>query len=356
MAIHIEWDPEKAALNVTKHGVSFEQAKEVLRDPVSRNMKKADDPGSRFGPLPVYDLKGGVRGKYANRLPETSRESPALRYVWAPLSDFPRDGSEYRIAPDTWICPASAYRGYDAPDFDEVLAPEDRALCRDVQHWLLLKLPAHYALSAGECINSFLLALWIVKPTRTHVELRFHESAADVPSVYRVRDRFQWIHGQVTDKLQDEDLVVVSDFLPRIRAAYVDRGRLRNALVLTSRGCVSGDWQSAFTCWSAAAEAMLTYERGPELTASLARAYARLVESEVPTADAINQFETMSDIRSTIVHGRSYDRDGNAKNPDDLAACSDMLRRMWRAALRSEETRCMLESDDDVRKRFFEGS
>ena len=101
---------------------------------------------------------------------------------------------------------------------------------------------------------------------------------------------------------------------------------------------------------------MLTYERGRELTARLARAYARLVESEVPTADAINQFETMSDIRSTIIHDRSYDQDGNAKNPDDLASCSDMLRRMWRAALRSEETRCILESNDDIRKRFFEGS
>lgn len=31
-ALHFEWDDEKAAANVRKHGISFEEAKSVFRD------------------------------------------------------------------------------------------------------------------------------------------------------------------------------------------------------------------------------------------------------------------------------------------------------------------------------------
>lgn len=34
-ALHIEWDPAKAASNLRKHGVSFADAAEVLRDPLA---------------------------------------------------------------------------------------------------------------------------------------------------------------------------------------------------------------------------------------------------------------------------------------------------------------------------------
>lgn len=36
MAIHFEWDREKAALNVKKHRVSFEEAATVFHDPFAR--------------------------------------------------------------------------------------------------------------------------------------------------------------------------------------------------------------------------------------------------------------------------------------------------------------------------------
>ena len=35
MQYHFEWDPIKAAANIKKHGVSFEQATEVFKDPVA---------------------------------------------------------------------------------------------------------------------------------------------------------------------------------------------------------------------------------------------------------------------------------------------------------------------------------
>jgi uncharacterized DUF497 family protein len=36
MSLRFEWDPEKAAANLAKHGVSFEEALTVFSDPVAR--------------------------------------------------------------------------------------------------------------------------------------------------------------------------------------------------------------------------------------------------------------------------------------------------------------------------------
>jgi len=36
MSLRFEWDPEKAAANLTKHGVSFEEALPVFSDPLAQ--------------------------------------------------------------------------------------------------------------------------------------------------------------------------------------------------------------------------------------------------------------------------------------------------------------------------------
>jgi len=41
MGLLFEWDPEKARLNVKRHGVSFDEASTAFRDPLSRTI---DDP------------------------------------------------------------------------------------------------------------------------------------------------------------------------------------------------------------------------------------------------------------------------------------------------------------------------
>ena len=38
MALQFEWDPRKAATNLSKHGVSFEEAATVFGDPLGRFM------------------------------------------------------------------------------------------------------------------------------------------------------------------------------------------------------------------------------------------------------------------------------------------------------------------------------
>jgi uncharacterized protein len=42
--VHIEfdWDPAKAASNVAKHGIAFEEAMTVFRDPLARSMLDPD--------------------------------------------------------------------------------------------------------------------------------------------------------------------------------------------------------------------------------------------------------------------------------------------------------------------------
>lgn len=35
MPLHFEWDPKKASSNLRKHGVSFQEAAEVFRDPLA---------------------------------------------------------------------------------------------------------------------------------------------------------------------------------------------------------------------------------------------------------------------------------------------------------------------------------
>ena len=45
MRIDFDWDPAKAASNALKHGVTFEAAMTVFRDPLARSMVDRD-PGS----------------------------------------------------------------------------------------------------------------------------------------------------------------------------------------------------------------------------------------------------------------------------------------------------------------------
>jgi len=44
MRIDFDWDPEKAASNAAKHGVAFEEAMIVFRDPLARSILDPDHP------------------------------------------------------------------------------------------------------------------------------------------------------------------------------------------------------------------------------------------------------------------------------------------------------------------------
>jgi len=42
MRIDFDWDPEKAATNAAKHGVSFNEAMSAFRDPLARSLYDTD--------------------------------------------------------------------------------------------------------------------------------------------------------------------------------------------------------------------------------------------------------------------------------------------------------------------------
>lgn len=315
---------------------------------------KRDQPSSE-GEIPAYAFARGIRGKYAaaRRESDATASPSSVQYVWAPLVEFPWHGSELQLTNDTWIRAESPLEVWSHDELADFLSNEDRDLCRGTRYWLHHVRPIHDELSANAAVNSFLLALWIVAPTATHVPLRFHRTDME-RSVSRVLDRFQWIPGYACDKIALGDLEAVATLLPPLRERYLTGQRLRNALVLTFRGCVSVDWQSAFICFAAAAEALLTYSPEPGVTERLARAYAKVINASGSEVEvAIARFKRLYSLRSAIVHGRAYDQRGSDENLRGLAEFSEVLRTLWKIVLASDELRTQLELDDTARKQVL---
>lgn len=308
--------------------------------------------------LPEYDFSGGVRGKYAARYRERGNvvvldvDILEKTDVWAPLVGFCWSGSTKQLADDTLIQPETAYRAYE--EFTYELAEEERERCRAADHWLSIKHAQGDKLSAREKISSVLLALWIVRPTATQAPFRFEKTESGTKTIARVLERCQWIKGHTASEIHDHHLAAVETILPPLRAAYTARRRLRNALVLTRRGCVSRDWQSSFICFAAATEALLTYSRERGLVERLAQSYAKLVSrSPAAVKSAHERFRRLYNVRSDIIHGRAHDRKTPRRNLSDLAEFSTILRRLWRVVLKRPEWQVALEADDRQRERFF---
>ncbi len=60
MALEFEWDPAKAALNLKDHGVSFDEATSVFRDPLSITIA---DPDHSYAEDRFVDLGMSHRGR-----------------------------------------------------------------------------------------------------------------------------------------------------------------------------------------------------------------------------------------------------------------------------------------------------
>ena len=234
------------------------------------------------------------------------------------------------------------------------LCLEEVEECRSIGHWLEAHQGLRDEVSVRVRMNSFLLALWIARPTRTQLTLRFQEIDDGERGASRILDRFQWIEGYVADELSTEDLERVRTNLQPIMDLYrVSRG-LRNALVMTFRGCVATDWQSSFICLAAAAEALLTHSAGPGLVGRLADAFARLTShSERERKAQRDHFKRLYGVRSKIMHGRGHDRRTAEANLNDLAAMRDAVRALWSRVLESDEMRAALDADDRTRLKLF---
>ena len=60
MALEFEWDPNKATSNLQKHGVDFEEASTVFRDPLSTTVV---DPDHSLGEERLVIFGTSVRGR-----------------------------------------------------------------------------------------------------------------------------------------------------------------------------------------------------------------------------------------------------------------------------------------------------
>jgi len=70
---NFEWDPEKAEANLSKHGVSFEEAVTAFGDPLSMNMTDPDhsEREQRFIVLGMSDRFRLLVVSYTERQPRT---------------------------------------------------------------------------------------------------------------------------------------------------------------------------------------------------------------------------------------------------------------------------------------------
>lgn len=271
--------------------------------------------------------------------------------VYVPVQDFPWPGQDQSFGSNVVL------KRFDMPpDLSGletyVSKPEwDRATNSD--HWLTFPFGDGEEVSPSEVINLFLLSLWLVKPIRSQVALRFEigrEDAASEKKMSRILDRFSWIPGSIDPDISDEDVQQASRYYAVLERLCRARGRLNNAMVLTVAGCWSHGWQTALICHAAAVETILTYSSRPGLTRRLATSYACIVASETASRDAeFAEFITLYSARSDIVHGRMH----NIARTDTLPTLlrfQGLMRRLWSAVLQSKELLAALELDDAGRE------
>lgn len=274
--------------------------------------------------------------------------------IYAPLQEFRWSGSNHELLAGLRI-----KRLDDIPDLrglEATLAEEERRSMSSVSHWLVFDWKENTDPSPAETMNLVLLALWLVKPTKTHVAFRFqlgNEAAAAEKSRPRVLDRFAWVSGATHNAFGDSDLQLATTYCQTLHDVCRPRGRLNDALILTATGCWSHQWQVALICHAAAAEALLTYSTAPRITDRLATSYACLVETQTPLRDtAYREFRALYSARSDIMHGRTHKVVPSERLPL-LVRFQNLLRTLWSVVLASPHLIAVLEDSDAQRKAYF---
>jgi hypothetical protein len=274
--------------------------------------------------------------------------------IFAPLQDFYWPGGDFSFSPGvalTRIETPPELRGLEK----HLSKPEwDRALnCR---HWLTFQWIEEVEPSPSTVINLVLLSLWLVKPIRSQVALRFElgqEEAENRATMSRLLDRFAWIPGTIDQDIHDDELRLAATYYAVLERIVLSRGRLNNAIVLTIAGCWSHGWQTALICQASAAETILTYATGHGLTRRLGESYACLVETETQQRHAaFAEFVELYSTRSDITHGRVH----RIARPDTLPTLlrfQSLMRKLWRAVLTSANHASELEGDDTGREAYF---
>lgn len=211
------------------------------------------------------------------------------------------------------------------------------------QFWLHIE-PSS-GLKPSEATNLTLHALLVVRRSQTCVPIRLDPQG---PAI--ILGRFQRVGSSPEDSFNRQDLEKTSYYVCALRKAYARKSRLRSAIALSFQGCASHRWHSAYLCFAAALETLLTYSEDWGLTRRLAKSFACLLSTGKDERDAhYRDFMRLYGIRSDIVHGRAYVHDEAPQNLTNLAIFSDQLRSVWARVLGDAGTQEILEQEDAIR-------
>ena len=275
--------------------------------------------------------------------------------IYAPLQNFFWSGNNYELTPVLWIKNYCNQKP-ELPELDANLSQSEQSdFNSGAWHWLTFQWIEGTEPLPSETVNLVLVAMWLVKPTATHVAFQFkHFQELAKTGVARKHDRFTWLPKDAHKRFDDSDLQSVSSYYPALRDICCARGgRLNNALMLTLTGCWSIHWQTSLICHAAAVEALLTYSTDPGITRRLAISYACLVETQNASRHtAYNEFCTLYSIRSDIMHGRSHNVPPSERLPI-LARFQNVLRTLWRTVISSPQLISKLEDSDSLRDKYL---
>jgi len=269
------------------------------------------------------------------------------------MQSFQWDGQVHELAPGLTVNRFTTFP--DVAGMEQHLSKVEHDRAANASHWLVYEVDETVTVSIVEITNLVLISLWLVRPTRTHIQFRFVvDAAAQGPHrVSRVLERFSWIEDTAATHYSTDDLIEASRLFLSLNRILENRGRLADALVLTTIGCWSHGWQVSLICHAAAIEALLTYAQGGGLARRLASTFACLTEIEVANRNlAYLEFWELYAARSDVMHGRMFNVP-QGQRLNILDRIQTILRRLWRRIALDPVEIAALEGNDDLRRQYF---
>ena len=98
MRIDFDWDPAKAASNAVKHGVTFEEAMTVFRDPLARSILDRDPGSGEERWITLGETSTGNLLVVVHSWADTEPDRGAVRIISA-RRPTPNEARQYREDP-----------------------------------------------------------------------------------------------------------------------------------------------------------------------------------------------------------------------------------------------------------------
>jgi uncharacterized DUF497 family protein len=99
MRLDFDWDPAKAASNAAKHGVTFEQAMTVFRDPLARSILDRDHGGNEERWITLGETTTGNLLVVVHTWAEIAVDRIAVRIISA-RQPTPTEARQFREDPN----------------------------------------------------------------------------------------------------------------------------------------------------------------------------------------------------------------------------------------------------------------